>query len=245
MHRFFIPPENLKDNRVTILGSDVNHIRNVLRMKAGDRALVLDGKGNQFMVEMVTVTRDQAEAKILSQEKVQVESPVRIAMGQALIKGNRFDNLVRKSVELGVSWIFPILTQRCVARPKGDEEKKKIQRWQKIVKEASQQCGRTVIPEVGASLLSLEAFCDQVDDFDLKLLFWECETECKLADIQLAHEARSIAFAAGPEGGWAPEEVDFLRGKGFVTVGLGPRTLRADSVSLVILSLLQHLWGDL
>ena len=245
MHRFFIPPENLKDDRVTIRGSDVNHIRNVLRMKVGDRALILDGRGNQFVVEMTRVTRDQVEADILSRDKVQVESPVRIVMGQALIKGNRFDNLVRKSVELGVSSIVPLNTRRCVARLKKDEEKKKIQRWQKIVKEASQQCGRTAIPEVAASVISLEVFCDRVEDCDLKLLFWECETERKLADVQPKKEIQSIAFAAGPEGGWAPEEVDALRHHGFETVGLGPRTLRADSASLVILSLLQHRWGDL
>ena len=152
---------------------------------------------------------------------------------------------MRKSVELGVSSICPILTQRCVARPKRDEEKKKIERWQKIGKDAAQQCGRSVIPEVGPGLFSLETFCDHVADFDLKLLFWECEADCKLDNIQHAPEIESIAFAAGPEGGWAPEEVAFLRDKGFVTVGLGPRTLRADSASLVILSLLQHRWGDL
>ena len=82
-----------------------------------------------------------------------------------------------------MSSIFPLNTRRCVARLKKDEEKKKIQRWQKIVKGASQQCGRTAIPEIAASVISLEAFCDRVGDCDLKLLFWECETERKLADV--------------------------------------------------------------
>ncbi len=230
---------------MTLQGGDVNHIRNVLRMRAGDKALVLDGKGNQFVVEWTNVTRDQIEGRIMSREKVQVESPVRISMGQALIKGNRMDNLIRKSVELGVACLYPIVSRRCVARPKSADEKKKIDRWQSIVKEASQQCGRAVIPEVNGSLLGLEEFCIQVEDCDLKLLFWECEVDCRLADLQPDKPVQSIAFVAGPEGGWAPEEVDFLRQQGFQTVGLGPRTLRADSASLVILSLLQHRWGDI
>ncbi len=245
MHRFFVSPENISKKTVTIQGPDVNHIRTVLRMKSGDRIQVMDGQGFQCEVCLTGITKDRVEGEIVSRTSLQTESPVKIMMGQALIKGSGFDNLVRKATELGVHSIVPLKTERCVARLATATERDRVGRWQRIAEEAAKQCGRSQVPEVNASVLSVEEFCRQTADCDLKLVFWEVEAKTRLQDIVPPGSVGSIAFLAGPEGGWAEEEIDWLRQAGFQTVSLGPRLLKADSASLVILSLLQHRWGDL
>lgn len=245
MRRFFVPPDQFSEHRVVLRGSDVNHIRNVLRLKEGDRICVLDGNGQQYQVRLTALSREEVEGEIESRMERKTESPLRIVMGQALIKGNRFDNLVRKAVELGVHTILPVQTRRCVARPKKDEEAHKMERWRRIANEAAKQCGRTRVPEIGPEILTLEAFSERVRDVDLQLLFWENESTTRLRDLEPGKAVESVAFLAGPEGGWDPAEAEWLIERGFHTVGLGPRTLRADSVSLVILALLQQQWGDL
>jgi 16S rRNA (uracil1498-N3)-methyltransferase len=245
MHRFFVLPEGFSENTVTLKGSDINHIRTVLRMKPGDRIEVIGPQGFQYEVVLAKVERDYIRGEILSKIAMQTESPVNIRMGQALIKGNAFDLLVRKATELGVHSIIALRTQRCVARLAKESGSYRTQRWQRIAEEASKQCGRSRIPEIQSTVLSIEEFCQQSSNCDLKLVFWEGEQKTRLQNIAAPDSVTSIAFLAGPEGGWAAEEIDFLIQQGFQTVTLGPRLLKADSVSLVILSLLQHRWGDL
>jgi len=245
MHRFFVTSEGFSENTVTLKGSDVNHIRTVLRMKAGDRIEVIDHQGIRYEVVLADVERDYVRGEILSKIDIQTESPVNIQMGQALIKGNAFDLLVRKATELGVHSISALKTQRCVARLAKESQSYRTQRWQRIAEEAAKQCGRSHIPQVNSSVLSLEEYCQQSIDSDLKLVFWEGEQQNRLQGVKSPDTVTSIAFLAGPEGGWAAEEIDFLKEQGFQTVSLGPRLLKADSVSRVILSLLQHRWGDL
>ncbi len=245
MPRFFVTSEGFSENAVTLKGSDVNHIRTVLRMKPGDRIEVIDPQGFQYEVVLAEVDRDCVRGEILSRIEMETESPVNIWMGQALIKGNAFDLLVRKATELGVHSIGALRTQRCVARLAKEAERYRTQRWQRIAEEASKQCGRSRIPQVNPSVLSLEAFCQQSADCDLKLVFWEGENTTRLQDVSAPDSVSSIACLTGPEGGWAAEEISFLKEQEFQTVSLGPRLLKADSVSLIILSLLQHRWGDL
>jgi 16S rRNA (uracil1498-N3)-methyltransferase len=245
MHRFFVTSEGFSENTVTLKGSDVNHIRTVLRMKPGDHIEVIDHQGFRHEVVLAEVERDHVRGEILSKIAMQTESPVNIWMGQALIKGNAFDLLVRKATELGVHSIGALKTQRCVARLAKESQSYRTQRWQRIAEEASKQCGRSRIPQINPSVLSLEKFCQQSADCDLKLVFWEGEQQTRLQDVTSPDSVASIAFLAGPEGGWAAEEIDFLKEQGFQTVSLGPRLLKADAVSLIILSLLQHRWGDL
>jgi len=245
MHRFFVTADGFSENTVTITGSDVNHIRTVLRMKPGDKIEVIDPQGFQYEIVLTEVEKAHVRGDIYSRIEMKTESPVNIRMGQALIKGNAFDLLVRKATELGVHSITAIKTQRCVARLAKESEANRTQRWQRIAEEASKQCGRSRRPEVQSTVLSIEEFCQQSADCDLKLVFWEGEQKIRLQDVTEPDSVASIAFLAGPEGGWAAEEIDFLVQRGFQTVSLGSRLLKADTVSLVILSLLQHRWGDL
>ncbi len=245
MRRFFVSPEGITEKTVTLKGSDVNHIRTVLRMKPGDCIGVVDGEGYQYEVRLTEVERQTVCGDILSKAVLDTESPVRIAMGQALIKGSAFDPLVRKAAELGVHSIAAVRTERCIARLAQDSERNRTQRWQRIAEEASKQCARSRVPEIHPKVLSVEEFCRQFKDCELKLVFWEDEPKTRLRDVAPQGPVSSILFLAGPEGGLAKEEIEFLRQQAFQTVSLGPRLLKADSASLVILSLLQHRWGDL
>ena len=242
MHRFFAGNENFSGDSVVLTGTDASHIRNVLRLKAGDNIQVLDGKGSLYLVKLTDVKAQLVKGEIISSEKVNTESPLKIHLGQSLIKGNKFDDVLRKSVELGVETITPLMTERTVVKSDSD---KKIARWQKITEESCKQCGRSSIPNVSKSVIKLDVFCQQRSEADLKLMFWELESENGLKDINPEKPPSSVSVLIGPEGGFTIEEVKTARSHGFQTVGLGPRILRAETAPLVVLSLLQSKWGDI
>lgn len=242
--RFFVPPEDITNDQITVRGSDVAHIRTVLRLKPGDGIHVLDGRGFLYGVRLDKVQQKVVTGCIVSKTKIQTESPVAITMGQAVIKGNKFDGVIRKAVELGVGSIIPLQTERTVVKISVADEVKKHQRWQKIAGEASKQCGRSVVPPVGKRVMSIEQFCVECRDHGLKLAFWENEEETRLADLPREKPADGIAFLIGPEGGLSLAEIETARSHGFRCVTLGPRKLRAETASIAVLSIIQNLWGD-
>jgi 16S rRNA (uracil1498-N3)-methyltransferase len=242
MHHFFAGDESFSRDSVVLTGTDASHICTVLRLKTGDKIQVLDGKGSLYIVNLVDVKAKLVKGKIISSEKVNTESPLTIHLGQSLIKGNKFDVVLRKSVELGVKTITPLMTERTVVKSDGN---KKIARWKKITEESCKQCGRSSIPKVSASIIKLDVFCQQGSEADLKLMFWELESENSLKDINPEKIPSSVSVLIGPEGGFTIEEVETARSHGFQTVSLGPRILRAETVPLVVLALLQSKWGDI
>lgn len=244
MRLFFCSLKDIHDDEVTLHGSEVAHIRTVLRLKPGDNIYVADGMGKRYRVELVRVERDAVVGRILAHEAFLIESPLSIRMGLAVTKGGKFDDVLRQSVELGVSVVVPIVAERCVVKLAKEESGKKLQRWRRIVCEAAKQCGRSVVPEV-LPALSLLQFCQQSYGSDLKLAFWEEEERVRLQDIELRQSPRSVAFLVGPEGGLTSDEMKAARELQFITVSLGPRVLRAETAPITILSILQNRWGDL
>lgn len=244
MRRFFTPPENISDDRVVLLGSDVAHIRTVLRLKPGDNIHVLDGKGNCYRVSLTDVRSKEVVGRILSKEGILTESPVTLRMGQALLKGNKFDDVVSKAVELGVCSLVPLSMERCVVRvaPAGLENKSR--RWNTIAREASKQCGRTIVPVV-ETVQTLESFCRSSESCSLKIVFWENEETTGLSGLINDKRVDSVAFVMGPEGGITEAEVELAWQNGFKTVSLGPRILRAETAPVAVMAILQNLLGDL
>jgi len=159
-----------------------------------------------------------------------------------LIKGNGFDVVLRKSIELGVYSISPLITERTVVKI---DNEKKIVRWKKIIQESSKQCGRSSIPEITNKITGLEIFCQKTKNSDLKLIFWEMEKNKGLRDINVKELPGSASVLIGPEGGFTVKEVETARSYGFLSLGLGPRIFRAETAPLVVLSLLQGKWGDI
>ena len=242
MHRFFANKSNFSNNLVVLEGSDVSHIRTVLRLTVGDEIEVLDGEGSLYLVRLSEFKNKLIKCEILSSEKIDAEPPLKIYLGQSIIKGNGFDVILRKAVELGVYSISPLLTERTVIKSNSD---KKIIRWKKIVEESSKQCGRSLIPKISNNIIKLETFCQQASDSDLKLIFWEMENKKSLKDINPETVPSSATLLIGPEGGFTQEEVETARSYGFHSLGLGPRIFRAETAPLVVLSLLQAKWGDI
>ena len=246
MHRFFTSPENISEGVVTLCGSDVIHIRNVLRLKSGDRVQVLDGRGDCFVVALIRVGREKIQGRIESREDARnYESPLFIRLGQALVKGAGYDGIVRRAVELGVGHVVPVKSRRCIAKFSKSDMVRKTERWQRIAREASKQCGRERIPEVGPAVMSVEAFCAANQDADLKFVFWEEERATQVNNMPVGGKPRSAAILIGPEGGFAAGEIESAEKHGFQPVSLGPRLLRTDTAPLVALSILQYRWGDL
>ena len=242
MHRFFAHKSNFLNNLVVLQGSDVSHIRTVLRLTVGDEIEVLDGEGTLYLVRLSEFKKNLIKCEILSSEKIDTESPLKIHLGQSLVKGNGFDIILRKAVELGAHSISPLLTERTVTKVDSD---KKIIRWKKIAEESSKQCGRSLIPEIANNIVKLETFCQQASNSDLKLIFWEMENKKSLKDVNPETAPSSASVLIGPEGGFTQEEVETARSYGFHSLGLGPRIFRAETAPLVVLSLLQAKWGDI
>jgi len=245
MHRFFVQPENISGDEVILSGPDVSHIRTVLRLQEGSRVHILDGLGNRYIVQLTSVQSREVRGRIESREDFQTESPLAIQMGMALLKGNKFDPVLRKSVELGVSRVSPLKTDRSIVRVLRTEAEKKTARWQKIAREAARQSGRSHLPEVSPTIQTVAEFCQENRTAEIKLVFWEEEEACRLSDVSPTNPPRSIAFLSGPEGGFSSEEIETARQNGFQSITLGPRILRAETAPIVILSLLQNRWGDL
>ena len=246
MHRFFTNPENITDEKVILRGSDVVHIRTVLRLKRGDRIQVLDGCGNCYTVILSIVGHDTIECSINSKENANnCESPLRISLGQGMVKGVGFDGIVRKSVELGVDKVVPVSANRCVSKLSQEDATKKMNRWQRIAIEASKQCGRSRVPDIGPKLATVKEFCFFYRESDLKLIFWEEERSIRIKDLSHKNQLKSAAILIGPEGGFSSKEVESSKKYGFQSVSLGPRLLRTDTAPLAAISILQNHWGDL
>ena len=246
MHRFFTTPENITEEKLILRGSDVAHIRTVLRLKGGDRIQVLDGRGNCYTVILTTVGRDRIESTIfLKEDASNCESPLRICLGQGMVKGTGFDGIVRKSVELGVDKVVPVSASRCISKLSQEDAAKKIDRWSRIAREASKQCGRSSVPDIASKSTTVKDFCFVNRESDLKLIFWEEERSLRIKDLLHKNQLNSVAILIGPEGGFSSKEVEISRKYGFQSVSLGPRLLRTDTAPLAAISILQNYWGDL
>ena len=245
LSKFFVPREQITNKRVVLTGSDVSHIRTVLRLKAGDSIQVISDSDKWLTVRLVEVKSKEIHGEVIASDTMNVESPLAVHLGQALTKANKFDAILRKSVELGVRSVTPLVTERCVVKILPTKRGNKTERWKKISLESSKQCGRSQVPQVADNIETLETFCSNNKEQDLKLVFWELEEKKSLKDLKLEVEPRSVAVLIGPEGGFSLAEIEKVRQYGFQTVSLGPRILRAETAPVVALALLQSLWGDL
>jgi len=246
MHRFFTAPENITDTKAILRGTDVAHIRTVLRLKRGDRVQVLDGCGNCYTVTLAYVGNNSIDGRIdFKEEAGSCESPLTICLGQGMVKGKGFDGIVRRAVELGVGHIIPVSANRCVSKLSTKDIKNKNDRWQRIAREAAKQCGRSTVPTISPKPISVKEFCYVNRGANLKLIFWEEEKCTLIRNLLDRNDIKSAAILIGPEGGFASREIENAMEHGFQSVSLGPRLLRTDTAPLAVLSILQHCWGDL
>nr|WP_122011881.1 16S rRNA (uracil(1498)-N(3))-methyltransferase [Maliibacterium massiliense] len=246
MRRFFVD-EPLKEGAlVRVTGSEARHILRVLRMQAGDEALLVDGAGASAPARLVEIAQQACvfAAGPVQQGSGEPRRPITLFMG--LPKGDKMDFVVQKAVELGACAVVPVRMARCVARlDAGRDEEKKRARWQRIAREAAKQAGRAVVPEVGACI-DLSALCAQLAAFPRAIVAWEEATQGGLkAALMDAPEDAPLALVVGPEGGMSFEEVARMAQTGARTVTLGRRILRCETAPLALLAIVQYLLGEM
>lgn len=248
--RFYAPPEAFSPDGTSARLSDdeTRHLRNVLRLKPGDQIYLFDGAGNEFHCQVQTISRDSTELVVLGQvEAAQPESSLNLTLAVALLKGEKFDLVIQKATELGVTRIIPVMTSRADVRIKDDNDaQKKMSRWQRIVLEATKQCGRARLLriETPTALANVISVSDKTTE--LRLMFAERQGVSLLQALSVSQNQPQIVTAVvGPEGGWSDEEIEEAAAAGWKIVTLGGRTLRAETAAIAVATLIQHRFGDL
>jgi 16S rRNA (uracil1498-N3)-methyltransferase len=248
MHRFFIPPEWIDQEIVVIRGNLVHQIRNVLRLRAGDHVVILDDTGWEYEADLARVTRDHVKG-VICEKRPAAEPGTKITLYQALPKSNKFEFILQKCTELGVSGFVPVVSERCVA---GLPRDKRVERWHRIIVEAAEQSQRGRLPTLEPAL-PFEKACQSA--IGLSLLAWEGEKTSGLRSVLRNEIYRkriisdkhylSVNLFIGPEGGFSPFEVEFARDCGIAPISLGGRLVRSETAGLVAATAIFYECGDL
>jgi 16S rRNA (uracil1498-N3)-methyltransferase len=241
MHHFFAKQENIYDDHIIIDGSDVNHIKNVLRLKAGDRLLVSCDANVDYYCTVVSLGEDEVRLGIDSVDEEGRELPSRIYLFQGLPKGDKMEFIIQKAVELGAYEIIPVAMKRSVVRFDQKKEQAKLKRWNAIAESAAKQSKRSHIPEV-KPCMDFKAAVEYAKSLDVRLLPYECAegmqaTKELVARIQ---PGQSIGVFIGPEGGFDGGELELAASAGCDVITLGKRILRTETAGLMVLSVLMY-----
>lgn len=225
-----------------ITGADAAHISRSLRMRPGEPLTVCDTQMTEYDCEIDRITEDTVYLRVLQTHPNRTEPRLQVTLYMCLPKADKADQIVRQAVELGVSCIVPVLSQRCVSRPDEKAMAKKQARWQKIAAEAAGQSGRGKIPGV-EPCLTFDQCAARLRDYDLALFFWELGGQ-PLTALPIAR-AQSVAVLTGPEGGFGADEAQQMQQAGAVTATLGPRILRAETAPIAALTAVLLLGGEM
>ena len=238
MYHFFVPAENISEKQVVVTGGDVNHIKNVLRMKPGEKFVANDGNGASYCCSIREFSGDCVIADIEKGQLKNTELPVRLVLFQGLPKADKMELIIQKAVELGAAEIVPVEMARCVVRLDEKKKKNKIARWQSIAESAAKQSGRTVIPEVKNVMTFGEAL-KYSESLDMLLVPYECADSVKILrnKIDELKGGMSAGIFIGPEGGYEEKEIEKAKEHGGEIVSLGKRILRTETAAIAALSI--------
>lgn len=249
--RFYAPPTAFDDKQdsVTLIADEARHLREVLRLKPGDEVYVFNGVGKEFLSRIEESRRDAARLQIIREvEPARPESQLQLTLALALLKGEKFDLVVQKATELGVTNLVPVMTRHADIRLRDEADgAKRVTRWQRIAMEAAKQSGRAVVPTV-ASVTPFASLIEIASENQRSncLMFSERDGHSLLQTKQnIAAGANQMTALVGSEGGWSDEEIAAARAADWNIVTLGGRTLRAETAAIAVTALLQHLFGDL
>lgn len=248
MHHFFVTPEqiNKTDNTVIIMGPDVNHIKNVLRIRPGEEISVSDGQdGREYRCGILGFEEGCVRCELRFIKEKGVELPCPIFLFQCLPKGDKMELIVQKAVELGAREIIPVAAKRCVVKLDDKKAKARQLRWQGIAEAAAKQSGRGIVPGV-REVCSFARAVELASEMDVKLIPYELAEgmEQTRALLEGLKPGQSVAVFIGPEGGFEEAEIRLAREKGIEPITLGRRILRTETAGLTVLSwLMYHLEG--
>lgn len=239
MHHFFIRSEQIEKDYAVITGSDVNHIKNVLRMAPGERLLLSDGTGQDYIGEIEKLEAEAVQLKVLSEEAGSHELPAKLYLFQGLPKSDKMELIIQKAVELGVYEIIPVASKRTVVKLDAKKEQHKQKRWHQIAESAAKQSKRSIIPDV-TSVKTFQEALAYAGDFDYNVIPYECAVNMDETRnyIRQCKNGSSIGVFIGPEGGFEESEIMLAKQEGIFPVTLGKRILRTETAGLAILSVL-------
>lgn len=242
MRRFFVPPGAIAGREVALPPDMARRLAKVLRLQRGDHVVLADGAGRDYEVELREVSARAASAFVVGERPSPAEPSLTLVLYQSLVRPQRFDLVLEKGTEIGVSRFVPLLSGRAQVRTQAASQR--AQRWRRIVTEAAEQCGRGRVPAVDPPAPFEEAVRT---GRGLRLIPWESERSQGLRSYLRALEERpaTVSLIIGPEGGFAQEEVELARRAGCVPVSLGPRILRSETAGIVAAALVMHELGEM
>ena len=241
MHRFFIPAEQLQEKHVILTGPQAHQIKDVLRMKTGDSIIVLDNTGYEYIVTLTQVEGQEVIGEVINRRKSEAEPGTKITLYQSLLAREKFEWVLQKSTEIGVSSFVPVVTQRSLIRRTQVITPEKMSRWRSIITEAAEQSARGRIPTLESPLLFTDALAG-LDGFDCCLVGSVAGNKANLRNILSSSDVEPvrIALLIGPEGGLADEEIAEACSRGGKEFTLGKRILRTETAAIVAAALILH-----
>lgn len=233
--RFFIPKEAITGREAVITEEGtIHYLTRVLRLREESKITLLDGEGNQYLSRITGIEKEKIRAEIEKREALKA-SPIRLTLYQSLIKAKRFDWLIQKAIELGVSRIIPVISKYSLVALSKEEFSKKRERWQKIAQSATLQSGQGIPPKIG-EVISFSNSCEKALLEETSFIFWEEEKGNLKTILRRYLKAKRIALFVGPEGGFDREEIKEAKEKGIIPVSLGYRRLRSETAAIAGIS---------
>lgn len=241
MQHFFVTPEQVNGNDIVIQGSDVNHMKNVLRMKIGEQLEINDGNNKKYLGHIASIDENEIQVRIEEVLDGDTELPSKIYLFQGLPKADKMELIVQKAVELGVTEVIPVVTKRTIVKLDDKKRDKKVERWNGIAASAAKQSARGIMPTVSQVMTYKEAL-RYAGEMDVALIPYELAEgmDATRAIIQGILPGQSIAVFIGPEGGFEREEIEGAMEAGVTPITLGKRILRTETAGLTTLSILMY-----
>ncbi len=248
MSRFFVNPEDIGNNLITIHNADdIHHMMKVLRLKEGDEVDISDGVEWEYRARIESLEKGEVELAILDKQAFAAEPDVKVTLFQGIPKQGKMETIIQKCVELGVYRIVPVFMDRTVVVDRGNFGKK-VDRWNKVSAEAVKQCRRGIIPEVALPVKTEDVLRDSdnsgtpdmLEEFDLVLFPYENEKGATIKDALQHSNAANVAVIIGPEGGFSDEEALAIIGAGGVSVSLGKTILRTETAGMAAIAMIMY-----
>jgi 16S rRNA (uracil1498-N3)-methyltransferase len=239
--RIYLPRPLEKGASYAAAADQARYLKTVLRMKEGDPVLIFNGTGREYEAVIRRQTAEGVELEVTGSRLLPAVG-IHVTLCQAVPKADKMDGIIRHATELGAARIIPFFAERSVPRWQPDQLSRKRERWRKIAVEASRQCGRSDITEIG-EIVTFERMLRNVPESGLRLIPWEEETAQGIREVlrdPAWSDIRDFTLAIGPEGGFSVEEIERARRTGFLSVSLGKRVLRVETASLAVLAILQY-----
>lgn len=239
MNQFFVEECQIHGSEIIIEGTDVNHIKNVLRMKTGEEVMISNGTDKHYICSIVSISQEQVIAKIVDIDTNTTELPVKLYLFQGLPKADKMELIIQKSVELGVHEIIPVAMKRCVVKLDAKKERSKLARWQGIAESAAKQSKRMLVPKV-SSVMNFKEAVAYAKSLDYNIIPYEFANGMEKSKqiVKSLGAYQSVGIFIGPEGGFEEAEIAYAKENNMQIISLGKRILRTETAGLTALSII-------